>query len=281
VPNRLRILYDNLADTALTLTASSTASSSLDVSNLLTNYKSEVWRATGKTSETITQTWSTLQTFNMAKLSWANFSSAATMAVEVFTNAGDSVPVLNTGDVPCCAYQPFGVWDWGMLPLGVNAFSYGGSVTGRVYFTATLGRKVRITVKDPLNTAAYVEAGRLAVGAYWSPEINANWGPQLDVNYNTAHRRTDAGDLRTERRPQHRALRLELGWLKTEADRARMYDILVGNGMARPFFLSLFPEDDNPSREQSHQMWCKLSNNGAMSAPKYGVFSAPLVVEEV
>ncbi len=278
--NRARILYNNVADDYATIAASSEASGSTPATNLVTEYKSEVWRATGKTSETLTLTWAAAQNFSMAALVFANLSPTATVKVEVFTLSGDSVPVLDTGDVAACAYMPLGTYTWGALPLGVNAFSYGGYTYARVYFASTSGKKVRLTIKDPSNTAAYVEAARIVLGDYWSPAVNPGWGAGLDFDYGTKHRRTDAGDLRTELRPISRSLKLQFDWLTSEEDRARFYEILVGNGMSRPLFVSLFPEDVNPAREQSYQIYGKLGNNSGMSHPRYGVFAAPLVLDE-
>lgn len=278
--DRLRILYNNVVDDCASISAFTEASASLAVENLLTEYKSEVWRANGKASESVTLTWDTVQTFNMAAFIWNNFSSAATMQFEVFTETTDIVPAANFTLIPCCSYNPLGTWSWGMTPLGVNAFSYGGNKYARIFFETVQGRKARVTVRDPLNTSSYVEAGRLVLGTYWSPELNPSWGAGVDWDFGTKHRRTDAGDLRTELRPQHRTLKLQFDWIKTEEDRLRFWEILSGNGMARPVYINLFPEDEYPAKEQSHQVYGKLSNNSGMSHPQYGVFSMPLVIEE-
>lgn len=280
MPNRARILYNNVADAYATIAAGSEASASTEVENLLTEYKSEVWRATGKTSETVTLTWAAAQTFNMAAFAFNNFSATATMKVEVFTNTGDATPALDTGDVLCAEYTPLGAYAWDNLPIGVNVFSYGGYKHGRVYFAETAGKKVIITIKDPSNVSAYVEAGRLVLGRYWSPAVNPAWGAAIGVDFNTKHRRTAAGDLRTDVRSQHRTLKLQFDWLQTETDRLAFMEILAGNGMVRPVFVSVFPEDTYPAKEASYQIYGKLSSNIAMAHPQYGVFAAPLDIEE-
>jgi hypothetical protein len=274
----LRILYDNKADTASVLTASTT-SGALAASNLLTDYKTEVHRATA-TSVTYTLNWAAPVVVNAAILAFTNFTSTATMRARAYTNIADGSPATDSGTVLACAYQPFGLWDWGMLPLGVNAFSYGGFAYGRVYLPATSCQKLVIDVVDVDNTAAYVEAARLITGAYWEPGINPDFGPSIAPKSNTKHQRTDAGDLRTERRPVSRSLKLNLGMIAAGADRARVYDILRGNGMTKPVFLSLFPENAEPALEQAHQLWGKL-NDSVVSHPTYGIFAAPLEIEEI
>lgn len=281
MPN-LRILYDNRADEAATL-AADTTSGSLAAANLLTDIKNEVHRSTATTVR-YTLTFDALEVFNMAALAFCNLTSTATMRARVYTNTADVVdtdtPAGDSGAVLCCAYQPFGLWDWGMMPLGVNAFSYGGFAYGRVYFDAVNGRKLVLDVSDVDNTAGYIEAARLIAGVYWSPEYNASHGASLLPKSNTQHRRTDAGDLRTERRPVSRSVRLDLAMLRSATDRARVYDLLRGNGMTQPVFLSLYPQHSDPSLEQSHQVWGKL-HDSAMANPAHGVFTAPLEIEEI
>lgn len=276
--NNVRILYDNIADSATTLTASSTAGT-LVAANLLTERKSEVHRASG-TSVQYDVRWSTAQIINTVCLAFGNFSSLATMRVRGYATPGGTL-MFDTGANQCCAYAPFGLWDWGGLPLGVNAFSYGGFAYGRSYFTTQSVQQLLIDVADTTNTLGYVEAARLIVGAYWSPQTNASWGAGVTPMSNTQHTRSEAGDLRTERRPVSRSVAVELSQITSESDRAQVYNILRGNGMTKPVFLSLYPEDDSPALEQSCQVWGKLKGDVKLSHPSYGMFSAPLEIEEV
>lgn len=281
MPN-LRILYDNVADDCSSI-AADTTSGTLVAANLLTDIKTEVHRSTSTTVR-YTLEWSSLQTLNMVVLPFCNLTSTATIRARLYTNTSDVVgvatPAVDSGTVLACAYAPLGAWAWGAAPLGVNAFSYGGAAYGRVYFTAAQGRKLVVDVVDVDNTAGYIDAARFVTGHYWSPDKNAAYGPSIAPKSNTQGRRTDSGDLRTERRPQHRVLKLELEYIADEDDRATVYDILAGNGRTRPVFVSLFPENANPRREQAHQVYGKLEDS-AMSAPRFGVFAAPLAIEEI
>jgi hypothetical protein len=281
MPN-IRILYNNVADDCSSIAADST-SGTLVAANLLTDIKTEVHRSTSTTVR-YTLEWASLQTLNMVALPFCNLTSTATIRARLYTNTSDVVgsatPAVDSGAVLACAYATLGTWAWGAAPLGVNAFSYGGATYGRVYFTAAQGRKLVVDVVDVDNTAGYIDAARMVTGYYWTPEKNPAYGASVAPNSNTQGRRTDAGDLRTERRPQHRALKIELHYIGNEEDRATVYDLLVGNGMTRPVFVSLFPENADPRREQAHQVYGKLVDS-EMSAPSYGVFAAPLQVEEI
>lgn len=271
----LRILYDNLADRAASLTAN-TEAGTLVAANLLTDIKTEVHRTTGTTA-IYTLTWAAAQTFNMALLAFCNLTAAATIKAQVYTNVADPGPALDTGALTAAGYAPY-VPDGGSI--GVNGFPYGAFVNAPIYFASTPGKKLVITVSDAGNAAGYIEAGRIACGAYWSPASNAGYGHQLSPKSNTQPKRSNAGDLRTERRPVSRGLRLDLSRITLAADRATLYEILRGNGMYRAVFLSLFPCDADAALEQAHQIYGRL-NDSALSHPSFGLYAAPLEIEEI
>ena len=272
-----RILYDNKADTA-TLTASSEAGS-LVVANLLTDIKSEVWRSDTDTGA-ITAVWTDPIYANMAALPFCNLKSTATIRARGYTNAGDASPAVDTGAVLACAYEPLGNW-WGTRPLGVNAFSYGGGAYARVYFTGTTIRKLVIDIDDTGNPAGYIEAARLVTGAYWSPAFNPGYGFELAMGDDSKHERDDGGNLRTSRGASFRTLPIPLEYMQT-ADRARLYEIKRGNGMARPVFVSLFPGNNaDPQLEQAHQIYGKLVSPGGIALPMFNTYSGALEVQEI
>ena len=88
--SNMRIVYDNAADRA-TVTASSTAGA-LVVANLLTDRKSDVWRATGPAAS-IYAAWPAAEAIQAVALPFCNLSPAATMRVRV-TNELPATNVL-------------------------------------------------------------------------------------------------------------------------------------------------------------------------------------------
>lgn len=277
----MRILYNNVADAAASVVASSTAGS-LGTANLLTDIKRDVWRSTS-TTWTLTITWSTSQILSMAALPFCNFTSTATIRARAYTEASDPSPAVDSGSVLACAYAPLASWPWGEVALGVNAFSYGGGAYARVYFGTGAFKKLVLSGTDADNAAGYVEAARLVTGAYWQPERMPQQGEleliPRDLSINT---RNDDGDLRTEQKPRTRSVPVPLRAF-TPADRARIYEILRGNGISRPVFLSMFPNRvEDPQLEQMYQIWGKLANgNSAMANPARGTYAVPLEVEEM
>lgn len=273
MPN-LRILYDNAADSA-TVTASTT-SGSLAAANLLTDYKNEVHRST-TTVVSYTLTWASAKTVSAVILAFANYTTAATMRVRVYTLSGDSVPALDTGNRLCCPAARVGLYP--MSGSGANSYAYGWGAYARSYFTPTSGQKVVIDVTDSGNTAGYLEAGRLVVGAYWSPTFNASYGVKLQQKTGSEHKRTDAGDLRTEIRPVSREISLDLALMKA-TDRGTLDTILRSNGIVRPVFLSVYPEHSDTAQEAAYSVYGKL-DEVTVNNHGYGLFSAPLKIQEV
>jgi hypothetical protein len=274
----IRILYENQAKRANSLTASSEAGSNV-AANLLDDIKTTIHRSTG-TSATYALTWSAPVAFNMVALAFTNWTSMATIRARVYTLETDPNPAVDSGVVNACAYAPLGQFTWGLQPLGVNAFRFGGGSYGRVYFPSTSGRKLVIDIDDATNPAGFIEQGCLITGHYWEPECNPAWGAEIGMKYSGQHEESDAGDIRTERRAKRRVLDLQMDWIKTPTDQLAMHEIMM-QGLDAPLFISLFPEDANPVLEQRYQMYCKLKGDTSMAHPKYGLFAVPLSVLEI
>lgn len=276
--NNLRIVYDNAAGRTATLVASSTAGS-LVASNLLTDIKSLTWRATG-TSATLTATWAAAETIGVVALPFCNFTSGATIRVRGYTNVGDPSPVLDTGTVSACVSVPAGLKGWGTAPLGVNAFAYAGGAYACVWFAPTSVKQLTIDLADSTNPAGYVEVSRLVTGNYWSPTYNADFGASITAQDASKPFRNDAGDLLTELGTRYRSMNLNLSYMPA-TDRSALMNIFLGNGLAMPVFLSLYPQSSDAALEQTHQIYAKLSAVGVMTAQVANTYSAPIVLDEV
>ena len=277
MPN-LRVLYENQAKRAATISAS-TVAGALVPTNLLNDIKTSVHRSTA-TLVVYTLTWTKAVPLNTVALAFTNLTAGATMRTRIYSEVADLLPLKDSGIVSACAYAPLGQFGWGLTPLGVNAFRFGGYSYGRLYFPAAAGKKLVIEVVDTDNTAGYIEAGCLIAGAYWEAEINPDFGAELQALYGAQHEESEAGDLRTERRPKRRGLNMNLGWLKSPVDQLHMHEIMM-QGMETPLFVSLFPENSNPVLEQRYQMYAKLEGDVGMAHPRFGQFSTPLSLLEI
>lgn len=273
----MRILYDNATDGAI-VTASSAA---LPAANLLTETKSEIWRSTANTA-TLTLNWASPRIVHCAALIFCNLTSTATIRVKGYSLTTDTVPLFDHGPFLACAYAPLGLWNWGMLPLGVNAYSYGGGTYAMLWFDGGAVEKLEIILDDTENSMGYLESSRVVTGSYWQPSSGAQYGSTASGVRDLSNQyRTEAGDLKTTINTNHRTLQLDCyAW--NETDRSELYNILRTNALLKPVLVSLLPENANPVLEQSMTIYGKLVNSdAAMTAANYGLFTAPLNIEEV
>ncbi|MEF2265348.1 hypothetical protein V3C40_01030 [Janthinobacterium sp. LS2A] len=283
--SNLRIIYDNVADRAV-LTASS-QTGALGPANLQRDSKSAVLRAAG-TAQTVIATWPTQESIACVALIFTNMTSSARMRVRGYAQPGDAVPVLDTGSIFPCAAAVHGSYPWGVLPLGWNAYKWGGVNTWArgggadavAWFAPVRVRQLVIEVSSPQSAEGYLEISRLVTGNYWSPEHNAEYGAQLLLQDGSEDYRTSAGDLKTQIRPTSDKLSINLAQL-TPSDRARFMRILRENGKDRAMLFSLFPENPDPLLEQDHTLYGKASNIDAVATPYFETYSAPLQIEGI
>lgn len=276
MPN-LRIIYDNAADRAA-LAASSQAGT-LGPANLQHERKSAVLRSVG-TALIITATWPTPEIIGGVVLPFCNLTPMATIRVRGYVEPGDAMPDFDTGTLPACEYARLGMWDWGALPLGVNAFSYGGGTYARCWLQMRSVKKLVIELADPDNPAGYIEAARLVTGTWWSPEQNASYGAGVTPVDTSRPYRNGAGEPKVERGSKYRKLALSLDHM-TPLDRAELWRIVRGNGLSQPLFVSLYPDSDDVELEQAHQVYGYLSNLAGITTPYYQAYANNIEIEEL
>jgi len=175
---------------------------------------------------------------------------------------------------------PAGLKGWGTVPLGVNAFAYGGGAYACVWVAPTSVKQLTIDLADSSNPSGYIEASRLVTGNYWSPTYNAEFGASITAQDASKPFRNDAGDLLTDLGTRYRSINLNLSYMPA-ADRLALMNIFLGNGVSMPVFLSLYPQNSDAALEQTYQIYAKLSAAGAMTAQVAGTYSAPIVLDEV
>jgi len=305
--NNLRIVYNNIVDLSTTvITASSTASgTATPVSNLKLDSKSQVWRSASTGTPNGTGLYTTraniVLTFSSAiiggvMLPFCNLSSAAKIRVRGYTGtapttgaATNSPTASTTGTLVhdstkifSCPYQTFGLWNWGSLPLGVNSYSYGGGTYGRVWMPAQLAcTSLLIEIEDTECSNPYIEVSRIITGSYWSPKYNTSFGLSTGSQDLSQHQRSESGDLITNRGIRYRNMRFDLTWLPPE-DRLEFTRILRGNGLPRPLFISLFPNNsEDYEKEQAHQIYGKLSQLSDITHPIFEIYSTSIDIEEI
>ncbi len=274
----LRIIYNNAIDRA-TLVASSTAGS-LVAANMQSDRKSKIWRSTGLV-ETITATWTTAEFLNGLAIPFCSLSSTGTVRVRGYVNVSDPTPLFDTTAVLAAPYIPLASWAWGEVPLGVNAYSYGNNTYGRVWFDNTYSvKKLVIDIDDTGNSLGYLEIGRLVTGRKWQPTYNTGFGIPISMVDTSTHERTESGDMLTVVGTRYKKITFDLAWMNSD-DRAQFNVLMKNNGMTKPMYISLFPDDPDIEKEQTYQIYGKLPQIASMTHPMFTIYSSQIDIEEI
>lgn len=307
--NNLRIIYNNVLDlSTTTITASSVASAATPVSNLKLDSKSQVWRSasTGELNQDNSGLYTVranlVISFTNSNIiggiifPFCNLSSASTVRVTTYTGtaptpgSSTNTPIAaitgnlisDSTQITACPYQTFGLWNWGSVPLGVNSYSYGGGTYGRAWLPNQLAcTSILIEIEDTQCVNPYIEISRIVTGAYWSPKYNTSFGLSAGSQDLSQHSRSESGDLITNRGVRYRNMKFELNWLPPQ-DRVEFTRILRGNGLPRPLFISLFPNNsEDYEKEQAHQIYGKLSQLSDITHPIFEMYSTSVDIEEI
>ena len=259
MPN-LRIIHDNAADRAASLTASTTTGS-LAAAYMLTDRKGEVHRSTG-TSVTYTLTFSSAESIGAVVLPATNLTASATIRVRLYSDTGATTLLSDSGTVTACPGLNLGTSGNWVTPLNVNSFALGAVAKAWAWFGANVGsvRAVRIDLSDSTNPAGTIDCARIVCGAWWAPTRNGSVGAQISHEDTTVNARNDAGDLISDRGTLHQTLSVDLAAL-TEADRAQVHKILRANGTSRNVLISVTPGRGD-AREQDWTVYGKRVNAG-------------------
>lgn len=283
MPN-LRVVYNNAAKRATTLTASSTVGA-YSAANMLTDRKTKVWRGDKTAARTIDLVWPSSETVACVAFPFCSLSKVATIRVQVFSDAAFTTQVVDSGTVSAVQSSPVGVAstdEWYGTPVGVNAYAYGGYAFAVVYFTRnTACRSMRITVSDTTNPLAYLEIGNIVVGDYWSPTYNVQAGEvSIEIADMSRHERSESGDLYTDVGARYRTMSLQLQYMPA-ADRNCMFRVLLGNGMKDPVMVSVVPESADKKDEELYAIYGRLSKGSAIQYQFMGQYQASLSIDEI
>lgn len=299
MPN-LRLIYDNVANAASSLTASSTAGA-LVAANMLTDVKVEVHRSTG-TTVSYTLVWGSSQKIGAVALPATNLSVASTIRVQLYSDTAGTTLVADSGLKAACNSSQLGLHGWGSS-ISANAFAFGGASKTAVWFSPqpTGIRRCVITLSDPANSAGYIDCARIVAGPYWEAEINPTYGGTAGSSDLTKVQRLDSGDVAISRGAQFQSMQLNLASMGEES-RAALAKIIRSAGSARNLFVSLLPEYTGPSpvlqidgqpvtfdegvvtfsadatAEQDHMIYGRRAN-GAFTFDYFNSFSTKLEIE--
>ena len=275
--NNLRVIYNNVADSATTLSATSIASG-YDISNTKKDTKGVVWRSANTiTTATISLTWGSPQTLSAVILPYTNLSATATIRIKLYSDAAFATQILDTTDVIAVpAVLP------NYYASSANyRYAFGGGTCARKYFTQTANcRSMTIEIKDTANTDTYLEVSRIIAGTYWSPTYNTEYGLSVGISDSSSKTRTQTGNLITDIGTSNKTLSFSLNYM-TKNDRDTLFSIISTLGTKKSMYISLFPEDIEPTKEQIYQVYGRLADLATISHPMYSMYASSINIEEV
>lgn len=275
--NNLRVIYNNIADIADTLTASSTASG-YAITNTKKDTKGLVWRSANTiTNANIRLSWNTAKTISAVVLPYTNLTSAATIRIRLYSDIGLATLIYDTGVVTAV---PAVLANYYTASSNYR-YAFGGGSCARRYFPSITGcQGLRIDIVDTNNTDTYLEISRVIAGTYWTPTYNTEYGLSVGISDSSTKSRTQTGNLITDIGTSNKTLSFSLNYL-TQVDRDTLFSIISTLGTKKSLYVSLFPEDTEPTKEQIYQIYGRLSDLATISNPVYSMYASSINIEEV
>lgn len=252
MPN-LRIIYNNLADSA-TITASTTAAG-FSVDNLKNTQKSSVHRSTGNTV-TYTLNWSTPQQVSAFALPATNLVAGATVNIKGYTDQTEASLVFDTGTKTACQEREIVIYGKSAQPTYVD-FGFGGATKTSVWLTqATTVSRIVITITNSYP----IDCARIVVGSYWESSRQVSRGIDMGFEDSSEITTTRSGNTYEDRKPIKETLSFNLEYVD-DADRQQIQKIMRSWGSSGLLYVCLFPDNSNPETTQTYSIYGRNSTN--------------------
>lgn len=264
----LRIVPVNFLDSThcSDLAVSPVAETNFPITNLQSNVRDRVWRATSLNAQTITGTFGgNCRQISHLSIWPADGSSliGAQVAVRMWSDVAQTTLVRNVAATKFFTPtgQNYGEFLWGVHPWGVAA----GDRTARLapfvtWFTpiAVSAFEITITNGGAVDTP-YFEARRIWLGDYVQAPYNARPGAAPKWDSSSSHERTPlGGSLRRRAGASWRELSFQTIF-RTEADRSAWSDLLRVCDPAKEIVVSLFPTDASEKRRRDFTLMGSLT----------------------
>lgn len=266
MPN-FRIIPWNIHDQA-TLASSGSPGADFLPENSQNTIKGSVYRVVGATA-TLTGVLAADRSVTFFGL-FKHLSSGGDVQVELFSDAGLSVSVFDSGPVTVDMAST-DVYDWGELdndPLR-------GSKPFWIWFDDEYTiRSYRLT----FNAPSVIQASRIWLGKHFESFINPAWGALLGFGSDTTGSRSRGGSFRTNRGSRWKSATFDFEWIP-EDDRSTWLDIMERCGLDYDVVVSLFPEDDS-RMERDNVMNGKFTSIDPINRASYAYLSKKIQLAE-
>ncbi len=253
----VKFIYNNQAD-ASTISMTN-ANTSYPAASMLSDRKSKVAKATTNTS-TITGI-----TMNLVSgtvygviLGFTNITSGS------ITINSQTYTITNPGS------------DVGAYGTGIYKYSYGNNRYAIVYFTATSTGSYSLSI-TVTTTSSILEISRLIVGECWSPKFNLSLGYNLAIEDSSKTDRLLSGASVVDSGTITKNVNFSLPYLSPSESK-----IVQSIQRSRNcVFVSMFPSDSDPDREQLFQLYGRINNLAPINHDIFTKFSTSVSIEEI
>jgi len=230
---------------------------SLPPSNLQLSARGRVARSTSAAQQEIAWDWGGQGYYlNFLHLSRYNLENAATIRLQLFSDAARTTQIYDSGTNVAYASATLGALDFGVAPLGSGVFdAFLGQRFSTFYFNRVLALGGKLTINDTGNSAGYIEAARLFAGDHTELLYNPDTSG-MGWKDNTEQSRGSGGSLRSDAGISYRQLEISVAWLAA-SQRAQMSDMLRFAGKRKDIFVSLYPETGG-EKERDYSMLAKI-----------------------
>lgn len=274
----LKLIPFNLLD-SVTVTVTS-AHADYPVAELAYSLPSFTWRSTSAAVQVCTADLGEDRWIDAFCAVNHNFSPAGEIHLEVATDAGYSNLVVDETFAASLPLYGLGDGYLGLSGLGGYDDALFHQTLRPYFFEGGAGRYVRITITDTGNPDGYVEAGRLIVGAAWSPQKNHDWGIGKFVNPGTRLlERTPAGGGLGAPGEPYTTVRVAFSWLQESEDFA-LQRILLAYGEIGGVVLVPYPEAET-IRQTSFAVYGVLRRWSTATRNRLHRYVAGFDVEEI
>lgn len=266
--SNLRILYNNLADTA-TITASTTATG-FSVDNLKNNNKTSVHRSTGS-SVVYTLTWDTTQKINGIALPATNLESGALIRVQAYSLTDATQIIADTGATSqACKDRDIVLYSNTNAPSYVD-FGFGGATKTSAWFGSVIStKKLVITI----TSTSTIDCARIVCGQYWESSRQVSRGITLGYQDSSEITFTRSGNSYADRKPISDTLAFDLEYI-SDTDRQQLQKIMRAWGSNGLLYLCVFPDNNNSDITQSYSIYGR-NNTNTVQNQYYGLYSTNL-----
>lgn len=186
----------------------------------------------------------------------------------------------DSGNVLCCP-APAVKLRFFTAAQAARAYAFGGGAHAAVYLpTSIAAYGLALDIADANNLPGFIEASFMFAGAYWEAATNVDYGASASWDEKTKTSDADSGDQISDIGPKNKKLKLPMSKLN-RTDRATLWDILRGNGLAYPVFVDLDPAGSDLAYTRDHQVYGKLVAQPDMTLPYFNIAAATLEIKSV